>query len=146
MNPEEAALSAITALKNVLKNSASPKTSLPSVFRPPVGRGPYFPYEPKGVPSGMDDDHKHFLVRGVPILHLISAPFPPVWHELSDDEDHLNMDLIYEFTLMLAEYSISYSQDRYVNNVAAGNSGKGGGQPQQLAFPRYRHQQRASAP
>ncbi|KAF0972404.1 hypothetical protein FDP41_009307 [Naegleria fowleri] len=40
--------------------------------------------------SYMDDDHRPFLERGVPILHLISEPFPSVWHTLRDDYDHLD--------------------------------------------------------
>jgi len=35
-----------------------------------------------GHPGGIDDDHRPFLHRGVPILHLIPSPFPSVWHSL----------------------------------------------------------------
>jgi glutaminyl-peptide cyclotransferase len=33
------------------------------------------------------DDHLPFLSRGVSILHVISSPFPRVWHTLSVGED-----------------------------------------------------------
>ncbi|XP_033734098.1 glutaminyl-peptide cyclotransferase-like [Pecten maximus] len=35
--------------------------------------------------GGIEDDHKPFERRGVPILHLISYPFPRVWHKMSDN-------------------------------------------------------------
>ncbi|XP_060063663.1 glutaminyl-peptide cyclotransferase-like [Ylistrum balloti] len=35
--------------------------------------------------GGIEDDHKPFEERGVPILHLISYPFPKVWHRMSDN-------------------------------------------------------------
>jgi glutaminyl-peptide cyclotransferase len=31
----------------------------------------------------IDDDHVPFLIRGVPVLHLIPWPFPDNWHKLS---------------------------------------------------------------
>lgn len=33
--------------------------------------------------GGIDDDHRPFLKRGVSVLHVISTPFPHVWHKLS---------------------------------------------------------------
>ena len=33
----------------------------------------------------IEDDHVPFLKKGVPVLHAISHPFPPVWHTLRDD-------------------------------------------------------------
>ncbi|CAG2166514.1 unnamed protein product, partial [Oppiella nova] len=39
---------------------------------------------------GIQDDHEPFLKKGVPILHLITSPFPPVWHQEDDDIDHLD--------------------------------------------------------
>lgn len=32
---------------------------------------------------GIDDDHRPFKERGVPILHLIPVPFPSVWHSMA---------------------------------------------------------------
>jgi len=48
--------------------------------------------------GGIEDDHKPFEQRGVDILHLISAPFPSVWHKLSDNWDNLDFDLIDDFS------------------------------------------------
>ncbi|KAH9824012.1 glutaminyl-peptide cyclotransferase [Melampsora americana] len=35
--------------------------------------------------GGVEDDHLPFLAAKVPILHLISTPFPSVWHEITDN-------------------------------------------------------------
>lgn len=32
--------------------------------------------------GGIDDDHRPFLQRGVPVFHVIPLPFPHVWHTL----------------------------------------------------------------
>ncbi|KAG0267735.1 hypothetical protein BGZ95_002782, partial [Linnemannia exigua] len=32
--------------------------------------------------GGIDDDHRPFMQRGVPIFHVIPTPFPNVWHKL----------------------------------------------------------------
>ena len=34
--------------------------------------------------ASIDDDHLPFLRRGVPVLHLISVPFPRQWHTVHD--------------------------------------------------------------
>ncbi|BFZ11942.1 hypothetical protein BsWGS_14981 [Bradybaena similaris] len=47
--------------------------------------------------GGIEDDHVPFLKRGVGVVHLISSPFPGVWHQLSDDWDHLDFNLIEDF-------------------------------------------------
>ena len=139
--PTDAAQTAVTFLTEALsqekRRGSGGGTGGTPKFRPPLAREPYFPFEPSGIKSGVDDDHKHFLVRGVPILHLISVPFPPVWHELSDDQQHLNFDLIYEFTVLLAEYAITYEQDYYVANRADVKIGMG--------LSGYRSQQRSGA-
>uniref|UniRef100_UPI003590140E glutaminyl-peptide cyclotransferase-like n=1 Tax=Myxine glutinosa TaxID=7769 RepID=UPI003590140E len=36
------------------------------------------------------DDHVPFLQLGVPVLHLISTPFPVVWHTMDDTERNLH--------------------------------------------------------
>ncbi|CAL1539422.1 unnamed protein product [Lymnaea stagnalis] len=48
--------------------------------------------------GGIEDDHKPFLERGVDILHLISTPFPSVWHKMEDDFAHLDFNLIDDFS------------------------------------------------
>jgi len=40
-------------------------------------------YSTSTYQSHIEDDHIPFLKRGVPVLHIIPAPFPTVWHKLS---------------------------------------------------------------
>ncbi|KAL8572549.1 hypothetical protein ACOMHN_040453 [Nucella lapillus] len=44
--------------------------------------------------SLIQDDHLPFLKRGVPIVHLISSPFPWVWHTPFDNENALDFPRI----------------------------------------------------
>ncbi|EGG11615.1 glutaminyl-peptide cyclotransferase [Melampsora larici-populina 98AG31] len=44
--------------------------------------------------GGVEDDHIPFLAAKVPILHLISAPFPSVWHEITDNVNALDYSTI----------------------------------------------------
>ncbi|CAG5123626.1 unnamed protein product [Candidula unifasciata] len=48
--------------------------------------------------GGIEDDHMPFLNQGVDVVHLISSPFPSVWHQLTDDWDHLDFNLIDDFS------------------------------------------------
>ncbi|CAF2548711.1 unnamed protein product [Rotaria sp. Silwood2] len=41
-------------------------------------------------PNYIQDDHIPFLSLDVPILHLISSPFPPTWHTAADNEANLD--------------------------------------------------------
>jgi glutaminyl-peptide cyclotransferase len=56
----------------------------------------------------IEDDHIPFMRKGVKILHLITSPFPSVWHKLSDDASALHhptiCDLIAIFKSFVAEY------------------------------------------
>ncbi|XP_025105079.1 glutaminyl-peptide cyclotransferase-like [Pomacea canaliculata] len=44
--------------------------------------------------GGVEDDHIPFLERRVPIVHLISSPFPSVWHTVYDNIRALDFTLI----------------------------------------------------
>lgn len=56
----------------------------------------------------IEDDHIPFMRKGVKILHLITSPFPPVWHKMSDDASALHhptiRDLITIFKSFVAEF------------------------------------------
>jgi len=58
--------------------------------------------------GGPQDDHIPFDQRGVPVLHLIAAPFPPVWHKVEDDMDHIHQSTVMAWSMLLrcvvAEY------------------------------------------
>ncbi|KAJ3265625.1 hypothetical protein HDU77_004398 [Chytriomyces hyalinus] len=57
---------------------------------------------------GIDDDHRPFQERGVPIVHVIAVPFPKTWHTMKDDGDHVDpevgLDLTRIFAVLVAEY------------------------------------------
>ncbi len=44
--------------------------------------------------GGIEDDHLPFLRLGVPVLHLISVPFPNEWHTARDNLDALDHNTI----------------------------------------------------
>ncbi|PLW16306.1 hypothetical protein PCANC_13009 [Puccinia coronata f. sp. avenae] len=48
----------------------------------------------------IEDDHLPFSKEGVPILHLIAAPFPQVWHTIHDDVSALDLGTILEWNLI----------------------------------------------
>lgn len=58
--------------------------------------------------NGIDDDHIPFLRNGVPILHLITYPFPEVWHRLSDNESALDYDSIDDIAKILRIFVSEY--------------------------------------
>ncbi|XP_075705076.1 glutaminyl-peptide cyclotransferase-like protein [Rhinoderma darwinii] len=53
---------------------------------------PYF--RPDLYFGAVEDDHVPFLQRGVPVLHVISTPFPAVWHTHDDTEENLHRPTI----------------------------------------------------
>lgn len=66
--------------------------------------------------SGVDDDHKPFLIRNVPILHLIPQKFPDTWHTKYDNGESLNQQSILELNRMLRIFIIEYFADCTSNN------------------------------
>ncbi|PGH14694.1 hypothetical protein AJ79_02860 [Helicocarpus griseus UAMH5409] len=58
----------------------------------------------KFYPSGMGDDHVPFMARGVEILHLITSPFPKVWHDITDDAEHLDLDTVEDWSTLLTAF------------------------------------------
>lgn len=38
----------------------------------------------------LEDDHLPFLNRGARVLHMISVPYPDVWHTMNDDAEHVD--------------------------------------------------------
>ena len=67
-----------------------------SIFQRSIGSG------------GIADDHIPFKQRGVPILHLISNPFPRVWHTSSDDINSLDFAKIANFNKILRVFVAEY--------------------------------------
>jgi len=69
-----------------------------NIFRDRAGRG------------GIEDDHIPFKRRGVPILHLISSPFPRVWHTVRDNKNALDFGKIANFNKILRVFVAEYLQ------------------------------------
>ncbi|KAJ5543286.1 Peptidase M28 [Penicillium sp. DV-2018c] len=58
--------------------------------------------------GGIQDDHLPFLAKGVEVLHLIDyAPFkgfPSVWHTIDDDGEHLDMDTVEDWSMLITAF------------------------------------------
>lgn len=54
--------------------------------------------------AAIDDDHLPFLRRGVPILHLISVPFPDEWHTVRDTTAIVDYKLMARLAAALTIY------------------------------------------
>lgn len=57
--------------------------------------------------GNIEDDHLPFLRRGVPILHLISFPFPNVWHTVQDDVAHLDRNTMEDLMTIFRAFTAS---------------------------------------
>jgi len=60
--------------------------------------------------GGVQDDHIPFAERGVKALHLIPVPFPSVWHEETDDVDHLDRQSVKDLASLLRLFISEYLQ------------------------------------
>ena len=61
-----------------------------------------------GGGSGIDDDHKPFERKGVPILHIISSPFPSVWHKMSDNARAIDRSTVEKLNMVLRIFVSEY--------------------------------------
>lgn len=58
--------------------------------------------------AAIEDDHVPFLTRGVPIMHLISLPFPENWHKEGDNYASLDFGSIRSFNDVMRVYVYDY--------------------------------------
>jgi glutaminyl-peptide cyclotransferase len=58
--------------------------------------------------GGIQDDHVPFHQKGVPVVHLISYPFPSVWHKPSDNETALHYPTIRDIGKILRVFVTEY--------------------------------------
>lgn len=62
----------------------------------------------------IQDDHIPFLHRGVDILHLIDTPnraaFPPVWHTLHDDGEHLDLATVEDWAVLMTAFAAEWME------------------------------------
>lgn len=54
------------------------------------------------------DDHEPFLARGVEILHIITHPFPVVWHKIEDDGEHLDIDTVEDWAMLTTAFAAEW--------------------------------------
>lgn len=68
-----------------------------------------FQFQRRELPSAqIEDDHVPFLTRGVPIVHLISLPFPEHWHKAGDNYESLDFGSIRSFNDIMRIYVYDY--------------------------------------
>lgn len=56
----------------------------------------------------VEDDHIPFVKQGVPVIHLIPLPFPPVWHKLTDNADALHYPTIDNLVSIIRVFVAQY--------------------------------------
>lgn len=56
----------------------------------------------------VEDDHVPFIQRNTPVLHLISVPFPHVWHKMEDNSAALDQTVIKDMSLIMRSFVASY--------------------------------------
>ncbi|XP_065185053.1 glutaminyl-peptide cyclotransferase-like [Sycon ciliatum] len=72
-------------------------------------KGPtYFKEQKPNERMLVEDDHIPFLRRGVPCLHLITLPFPEVWHTIHDDWTALDRATIDNISRILRVFVVEY--------------------------------------
>ncbi|KAH0561924.1 hypothetical protein GP486_003369 [Trichoglossum hirsutum] len=65
------------------------------------------------------DDHVPFLTRGVEVLHLIPSPFPRVWHEMDDDGEHLDIDTVEDWAMLVMAFVAEWMElEGFMNTPA----------------------------
>ncbi|XP_067005276.2 glutaminyl-peptide cyclotransferase [Anabrus simplex] len=58
--------------------------------------------------SHIEDDHLPFLRRNVPVLHLIPAPFPDVWHTEEDNKNIVDFSTVENLNKIFRVFCTSY--------------------------------------
>lgn len=56
----------------------------------------------------IEDDHLPFMARGVEVLHLIPSDFPPVWHKIFDDGEHLDLDTCEDWAILVTAFAAEW--------------------------------------
>lgn len=58
--------------------------------------------------GAIGDDHVPFMARGVNVLHMIPSPFPSVWHDITDDGDHLDLDTCADWAVLVTAFAAEW--------------------------------------
>jgi glutaminyl-peptide cyclotransferase len=56
----------------------------------------------------VSDDHLPFIAEGVETLHVIPHPFPKVWHNMKDDGEHLDMQVVRDWCKIVAGFALEW--------------------------------------
>lgn len=73
-------------------------------------------FKNKSLQLSVQDDHIPFKNLGVPVMHLISYPFPNVWHTSFDNEERLDYEIIYNLNTILRVFVAKYLDIHPLNN------------------------------
>ncbi|XP_017768617.1 PREDICTED: glutaminyl-peptide cyclotransferase-like [Nicrophorus vespilloides] len=65
-------------------------------------------FKRRSSPSFVEDDHVPFMIRGVPILHLIPKEFPKEWHTPADNRDAVDMTTVENLNKILRVFVCEY--------------------------------------
>ncbi|EME49613.1 hypothetical protein DOTSEDRAFT_20047 [Dothistroma septosporum NZE10] len=66
----------------------------------------------------VEDDHVPFMARGVEILHIITNPFPSVWHTIKDDGEHLDLDTVEDWAMLTLAFAAEWMElEGFFDNV-----------------------------
>ncbi|KIH90039.1 Peptidase family M28 protein [Sporothrix brasiliensis 5110] len=58
----------------------------------------------------VEDDHVPFMARGVAILHIIPAPFPPVWHTMADTPGNLDIPTVDDWAMIVTAFTAEWME------------------------------------
>ncbi|KAL4929117.1 glutaminyl-peptide cyclotransferase family protein [Aspergillus undulatus] len=62
----------------------------------------------------VEDDHLPFLRRGVEVMHIVDfstqTGFPDVWHQPEDDGEHLDMDTVEDWSILIAGFAAEWME------------------------------------
>ena len=58
----------------------------------------------------VEDDHVPFMARGVEVLHIITAPFPSVWHTIQDDGEHLDLETVEDWAMLTLAFVAEWTE------------------------------------
>ncbi|KHN95555.1 Peptidase M28 [Metarhizium album ARSEF 1941] len=67
----------------------------------------------------IEDDHIPFMLRGVDVLHLIPGHFPPVWHTLDDDGEHLDLATTRDWARIVTAFVVEFMELGGLSNTTA---------------------------
>lgn len=73
-----------------------------------INRNPTRYFQSHSFNPGIEDDHIPFLLRNVPILHMIPLPFPDVWHKLNDNKEAVDITTVENINKILRIFVAEY--------------------------------------